>query len=94
MTLFRIEDSQGKSLEDANDIVNEAVRIFQEQFFKDSVNFNFDMLENVLVLLNAEDRMEMEKWLDKEEVRRVIFDLNKDSASGLGDFSGEFYQTW
>lgn len=38
--------------------------------------------------------METERWPDEAEVRKAIFDLNKDSASGPDGFSGGFFQAY
>lgn len=33
----------------------------------------------------------MEKIPTKDEVKQVVFDLNKDNASGLDGFTGQFF---
>lgn len=51
------------------------------------------MLNNIPKLLTDEDNIEMERWPEEGEIREVVFELNKDSASGPDGFSREFYQT-
>lgn len=50
------------------------------------------MLNNIPMVLIDEDRTEMERWPDKDGFSKVVFDFNKDNASGPNGFSGEFYQ--
>lgn len=44
MDIQQIEDSHGRLLEIAQEIWEEAVHIFQEQFTEVNVNTNYDML--------------------------------------------------
>lgn len=44
-------------------------------------------------LITQEQNEQMEKSPFKDEVKQVIFALNDDSASGLGAFSRQFFQS-
>lgn len=43
-------------------------------------------------MITEEDNFQFKLLLDKEEVRKVVFDLSKVTASGPNGFTGAFYQ--
>lgn len=81
-------------LESSEDIGEEVVRIFQNQFTENNDNANFDALNNIPLLISEVYREMMERGPKEEEIRDVVFDLNKDSTCGMNCFSGEFYQAY
>lgn len=81
LEVHRIEDSQGKLLELPQKIREEAIKIFQDQFTESNNNNNFEYLNMLPVVLNEKDREQMERWPEDNEIREVVFDLNKDSVS-------------
>lgn len=92
LLIHKIEDAQGKVLDSNQEIGNEAVKICQEQFQESNWNQDFGELTCIPKMLIESDRESMERWSKKEEIRHVVFDLNKDSAGGPDVFSSGFYQ--
>lgn len=77
LCIQNIEDKQGRMLESEMDIGEEAVRIFQQQFTEENHKPDFDMLNNIPMVLTYEDRAEMETWPDEEEVRGWSLNLTR-----------------
>lgn len=61
LEVHKIEDSQGRLLELPQKIREEATKIFQDQFIESNNNNNFEYLNMLLVVLNEEDREQMER---------------------------------
>lgn len=75
------------------EIRKEVVNIFKEQFAESNEHASSEALGVIPKLLNDDDREQMERWPEEDEIKAVVFDLNKDSASGPDGYSGEFYQS-
>lgn len=78
-------------METDQDIGDEAIHIFQEQFQEDNHIQDFGIFNCIPRLLTEEDKDEMERCPEEEETRAAIFGLNKDSASGPDGFAGGFF---
>ncbi|XP_026420077.1 uncharacterized protein LOC113316058 [Papaver somniferum] len=69
-------------------------------YYEDKFNGPEDIIEDTLFDYNhesisPEESLEMDAILDAEEIRKVVWDLGADSASGPDGFSGCFYrQCW
>lgn len=93
LDIQKIEDNQGKMMELSLEIRDEAVKFSKPNLQRILTTPDFDTLNLIPRVLIDEDRMEMERWPKEAEIREVVFGLNKDTASGLGGFSGDFYQS-
>lgn len=91
LDIQQIEDRLGRVSEVSQEISEEAINIFQDQFTKN--NNNFDVLNTIPRLLTIEDREQIEVWPEESKIKQVVFELNKDSASGSGGYSRKFYQS-
>lgn len=93
LSIQNIEDSQGRLLEYAQEIGEEAINIFKEQFSKSNEYASTEALDIIPKLLSYDDRKQMDRRPEEEEIWIVVFDLNKDSASGPDGYSRDFYQS-
>lgn len=91
--IFEISDEQGLLIISVNQISNAAVNHFINQFKKDHFNHNFEMLKYIPKLIDEEENEKMVKLPKLDEVKRVIFDLNGNSACGPDGFIGLFFQS-
>lgn len=79
---------QEDMINSSQNIGEEAVNVFKEG----PEPANYDMINCIPVLINKEDNAEMERMPVEEEVKKVIFLLNADNASGPDGFSRQFFQ--
>ena len=96
LQLKRIQNNQGQWLEDENEIAQEALRFFQEQFQQQPENresSRFDILQHVPSMITSGQNEELVASPTKEEVKLAVFGLSSTSAGGPDGFTGLFFQT-
>lgn len=72
------------------EVATEAIQFYQTHIT--SKNGNEDMLENINSCITRDDNLKFNSIPLEEEIRRVVFKLNGDSASVPYGFTGRFYQ--
>lgn len=77
-----IKNDHGVSLTKDLEIGLEAVRVFQEQFTKDTFCFDYSMLDIVPPLITQEENEIMTAMCTMEEVKKVVFQLIGASTVG------------
>lgn len=90
--LSEISNEQGEMVHSNQQIGEAAVAFFSNQFKEEGNAPNFSMLTHIPKLITDEDNEEMIKLPNLDEVKRVVFELNGDSACGPDGFSGLFFQ--
>ncbi|KAH0757928.1 hypothetical protein KY290_021421 [Solanum tuberosum] len=68
------------------------VEYFQNQFSEEERHRDYGLLQHIPRLISEEQNEEMFQLPRKEEVRKVVFKLNGENASGPDCFSGSFFQ--
>lgn len=94
MKVNRIQNSQGVWLEEERDIIAEAVDHFQEQFQQERDASSFSLLSHFPEAISDDDNAALGVITDCEEVKNLIFWLNRDSAYGPDRLSGRFFQEY
>lgn len=76
------------------DITQEAIRFYTDQFTESNLNIDFEMLECIPKMITEDQNAQIHEMPDEEEVKNVVFGLNSDSTGGpdVYGYTGEFYQ--
>ncbi|XP_060183224.1 uncharacterized protein LOC132613196 [Lycium barbarum] len=88
----RIKDDAGNWIEDVDSVAAQAVNFFHKQFTHEGVSEDSPIFHHIQELIKEEDNILLAAQPTMEEVKRVVFELNGDSACGPDGFSGIFYQ--
>ena len=88
--IHRIRDGSGNWITDDNAIGAEAVRYFGDLFSAGFVP-NFLLLHVIPNISTMIDNGKLEQVPSMEEVKKVIFDMDGDSAAGPDGFTGKFF---
>nr|XP_009780879.1 PREDICTED: uncharacterized protein LOC104229860 [Nicotiana sylvestris] len=75
LQLNRIQNSGGAWIEEGQEIAEEAIKFYEEQFIEASTPSSFDIIEHVPNLVNTEQNAELIKQPIKEEVKVQYSDL-------------------
>ncbi|XP_070010830.1 uncharacterized protein [Nicotiana sylvestris] len=82
LQLNRIQNSGGTWIEEEQEIAEETIKFYEEQFTEAATPTSFDIVEHVPNLINTEQNAELIKQPTKEEVKVAVLGLNGDSAGG------------
>ncbi|XP_019232974.1 PREDICTED: uncharacterized protein LOC109213617 [Nicotiana attenuata] len=93
LQLKRIQNAEGNWLDDTNEMADEAVRFFQNQFHEDAVPTDFRILDHVPTLVNSGQNMKLTQQPTGEEIKYAVMGLNGDSAGGRDGFTGAFFHS-
>nr|XP_016511903.1 PREDICTED: uncharacterized protein LOC107829005 [Nicotiana tabacum] len=96
MTWFKEGDRNtngGTWIEEEQEIAQEAIKFYEEQFTEASTPSSFDIVEHIPNLINIEQNAELIKQPTKEEVKVAVLGLNGDSAGGPDGMTGKFYHS-
>ncbi|XP_075076322.1 uncharacterized protein LOC142162982 [Nicotiana tabacum] len=93
LQLNRIQNSGGTWIEEEQEIAEEAIKFYEEQFTEAATPSSFDIIEHVPNLINTEQNAELIKQPTKEEVKVEVLGLNGDSAGGPDGMTGKFYHS-
>lgn len=92
LRIHDIQTTQGDTVKSTKNIGAAAVEYFENHFREDSSTVNYDMLQVIPHMITSEQNNEMTMIPGCDEVKKVVFGLNKDSTSGSDGFSGHFFQ--
>ncbi|XP_060202778.1 uncharacterized protein LOC132631203 [Lycium barbarum] len=92
LQLQRIQDHTGTWLDTEEEIAQEAIRFFSDQFKEENIPTDFSMLDKIPKMVTEEQNQQLYEMPDEVEVKRAVFGLNGDSAGGPDDFTGRFFQ--
>lgn len=82
LQLKRIQNSDGNWLEDNETMAEEAIKFYEAQFHEEQVPTILGIIEHVPTIVNYEQNQELIKQPTREEVKKVVYGLNGDSAGG------------
>ncbi|KAH0700880.1 hypothetical protein KY284_015095 [Solanum tuberosum] len=88
----RILKRDGVWTNDAEEVATEAVAFFQDLFTDVENEIELSLIEHIPTLVTDEDNTMLNASPIVEEIKKVVFELNSDSASGPDGFTGHFYQ--
>ncbi|VFQ98696.1 unnamed protein product [Cuscuta campestris] len=94
LQISHIIDGNGKGLNNMDDIKQEAIRHFQNQFQAPATSIPDlgNILPFIPPLISNEDNLFLTKLPDLAEVKATVWDLDPDSASGPDGFNGNFFR--
>ncbi|XP_055814114.1 uncharacterized protein LOC129883482 [Solanum dulcamara] len=76
-------------------IADAAVDFFKNQFKEGDEADSYEILNEILVMNNDDQKEEIQKCPSKEELKTAVMRLNRHSAEGPDGMTGAFYQdTW
>ncbi|XP_059295507.1 uncharacterized protein LOC132048838 [Lycium ferocissimum] len=78
----RTQDQQGNWLEEKEEIVEDALRFYRDQFTKEEDPSDFEILDHLPRIIDEAIQIETVGILTEEEVKKVLFGLNGESAGG------------
>ncbi|XP_019240114.1 PREDICTED: uncharacterized protein LOC109220105 [Nicotiana attenuata] len=93
LQLRRIQNNMGIWIEEEEQIAEEAVSFYKDQFTESVVPSTFHIIDHVPTLVEEEQNARLTELPTKEEVRKAVYGLNGDSAGGPDGFTGAFYHT-
>ena len=70
MQLYRIQNSDTVWVEEQTEVANETVKFFQNQFTEDSFPEDFELLENIPKLINAEQNENRIEHLMRQKLKQ------------------------
>ncbi|XP_060210254.1 uncharacterized protein LOC132637130 [Lycium barbarum] len=88
--LKRIQNPTGDWLETEEDIAQEAIRFYADQFREKNIPSDFDILQNIPKMISAEQNDRIQEFLEEDKIKKAIFGLNPDSAGGPDGYTGSF----
>nr|XP_027082456.1 uncharacterized protein LOC113704781 [Coffea arabica] len=88
--IHRVKDENGIWVEDDEGIANEAVRFFSN-LFSASGGSAGDWEHLIPHMVSQADRAVLDADPTREEVKRVVFEMDGDSAAGPDGFTGQFF---
>nr|XP_027109270.1 uncharacterized protein LOC113729143 [Coffea arabica] len=92
LAIHRIQDADGTWLEGDDRVGEEAVRFFQQLLTAEEIRDVEDLLAHIPELVSAAQNGELMREVTMEEVKGVVFDLDKDSAPGVDGYTGVFFR--
>ncbi|XP_071928033.1 uncharacterized protein [Coffea arabica] len=93
--IHRIQKSNREWVDDETSICAEAVSFFQDLFTEEGSRPSSEMLEIIPTILTEQDNMELTEVPSLNEVKKVIFSMDGDSAAGPDGFTGKFFtEAW
>ncbi|XP_060184825.1 uncharacterized protein LOC132614395 [Lycium barbarum] len=92
LQLQRIQDHTGTWMDTEEEIAQEEIRFFSDQFKEENIPTDFSMLDKIPKMVTEEQNQQLYEMPDEAEVKRAVFGLNGDSAGGPDGFTGRFFQ--
>ncbi|XP_071933856.1 uncharacterized protein [Coffea arabica] len=89
--IHRVKRTNGVWVEDNDGIATEAIEYFSNLFAGDTSSNLDGLLGLIPSLIMGEDNMILEEVPTLEEVRRVVFAMDGESAAGPDGFTGKFF---
>ncbi|KAG5611763.1 hypothetical protein H5410_023044 [Solanum commersonii] len=92
LNVQRIMKADGQWVEGDDEVEAKALSFFQNQFAGCNLDNNFSLLQNIQPLVTTEDNGLFIAIPEETEIKRVVFELNGESACGPDGFTGHFFQ--
>ncbi|GAA0168908.1 reverse transcriptase [Lithospermum erythrorhizon] len=85
---------EGAWLTDSEEIAASGVNYFKDLFTGDTTSEEVELVDCIPSLVTSSDNEMLMAVPELEEVRRVVFSLNKDSVAGPDGFNGHFFHNF
>ncbi|XP_060210670.1 uncharacterized protein LOC132637628 [Lycium barbarum] len=93
LQIKRIQNSDGSWIEDEDQMADEAVHFYSQQFSQEELIGDENLLSLIPVLIDQNRNDLLCQMPSVDEVKNVVFNLSGASDSGPDGFPGVFYQT-
>ncbi|GAA0144869.1 reverse transcriptase [Lithospermum erythrorhizon] len=84
----------GEWIVQSEDIEESGVKYFRSLFSGDSASNDEEMIDCIPLLVSNEDNVHIMLEPTMEELRQIVFSLNKDSVGGPDGFNGHFFHNF
>ncbi|XP_027155659.1 uncharacterized protein LOC113756041 [Coffea eugenioides] len=91
LVIHKVKNERGEWVESEEATGEEAVQFFEKMFTAQQTTSSPDLIQNIPKLLMGEDSVLLEQVPSKEEIRRVVFDMDGESALGSDGYTGKFF---
>ncbi|XP_059306395.1 uncharacterized protein LOC132057811 [Lycium ferocissimum] len=92
LQIKRIQNSDGSWIEDDDQMVDEAVHFYSQQFSPEELIGDENLFSHIRVLIDQNRNDLLCQMPSVDEVKKAVFNLSGSSASGPDGFPGIFYQ--
>lgn len=92
LRIHEITTREGDVISTEENISDEAIRYFKDQFIEDYLNNDFDILNCISPVISSEENEVVTSISSMEEIKEVVFALKGDSVGGPDGFTRIFYQ--
>ncbi|XP_070039229.1 uncharacterized protein LOC142177090 [Nicotiana tabacum] len=89
----KIQNSLRNWIEEDEEMAEEVVKLFKEQFSETVLPTAFGIIDHVPSMVYMEQNTDLIRQPTKEEVKQVVFGLNRESARGSDGLTGSFYHS-
>ncbi|XP_027098881.1 uncharacterized protein LOC113751977 [Coffea eugenioides] len=89
--IHKIKNERGEWVESEEEIGAEAVRFFEKLFTAQHPTSSPGLLQNILKILTDEDNVLLKQVPAKEEICRVMFEMDGESTPGPTGYTGKFF---
>ncbi|XP_059292741.1 uncharacterized protein LOC132046197 [Lycium ferocissimum] len=93
LQIKRIQNSDSSWIEDDDQMSDEAVHFYSQQFSQEELIGDENLLSHIPVLIDQNRNDLLCQMPSVDEVKKFVFNLSGSSASGPDGFPGIFYQT-
>ncbi|XP_026441936.1 uncharacterized protein LOC113341166 [Papaver somniferum] len=94
-SISELENDSGDIITTQQGISDVLIDYFKKKFEHQLVQINDSIFDVVSNIISEDDNAFLEDCPNEEEIKRVVFNLNVDSAPGPDGFTGAFYRaTW
>nr|XP_016495997.1 PREDICTED: uncharacterized protein LOC107815006 [Nicotiana tabacum] len=93
LQLKRIQNNMGNWIDEEDQIPEEVVNFFKDQFCEIEVPTEFCIIDHVPWLIDEEQNAKLISMPTREEIKHVVLGLNGESAGGPDSFIGAFYHS-
>ncbi|XP_026458773.1 uncharacterized protein LOC113359335 [Papaver somniferum] len=92
-TISELEDANGNIISDQSQIADTLVKHFQQKFEAQDVDVSEELLNAIPSIITYEDQEMLDSIPITEEIKKIVFEMNSDSAPGPDGFPGSFYKS-
>ncbi|XP_026428196.1 uncharacterized protein LOC113324069 [Papaver somniferum] len=91
--ISELEDNEGNVIADQTQIADFLVKYFQKKFEFQHVDIDETLLEVIPKVIDEEDQAKLDVILGEEDIKKIVFEMDPESAPGPDGFSGIFYRS-